>query len=308
MYMAMKNGSTTLLSRLARVAPMPNSAWERAAGSLLRETLHFAAPVAMLCAVLLCPAAAADKPLAAPLSDLIDRAQSGDASSQLRLGEVYATGEELPCNKAEAMKWYRLSASQGNAKAAFLLGFMYEVGDGVPKYSVEAARWYRQAAEGGDARAQYLLAAMYARGDGVSKDPAESAKWVLKAAELGNSQAQALLLKEYNAGAGIFSTKADAANWFRKVAVQGNAFAQYQLGIMYSAGDGVAKDGVEALAWLNLSAQTGDHDYVKARNRLEAELGATVALRGQERSRELMAGVAIAIATKESAITAQGGL
>ena len=148
---------------------------------------------------------------------------------------------------------------------------------------------------------------MYARGDGVARDSAESANWLLKAAQQGHPQAQAALLKRYYSGENIFGGKAEAVKWFRDAAEQGNAFAQFQLGMMYNAGNGVPKDDVEALAWLNLSASTGDHDYVKARDNLESELGRSVAVQGQERSRELLKQVDIAAAARDSAVVAQDG-
>jgi TPR repeat protein len=241
------------------------------------------------------------------VDDLRARAEAGDTAAQVQIGELYFTGEGAPFDKAEAARWYRMAADKGNAKAAFLLGFMYEVGEGVPKYKVEAAKWYREAAENGDARAQFLLASMYSRGDGVAQDSMESARWLRAAAEQGNVQAQVVLLKRYYDGEGLLGGKEEAVKWFRNAAEQGNAFAQFQLGVMYNLGNGVPKDDVEALAWLNLSASKGDHDYVKARDNLEKELGRTLALQGQERSRELLKKVDIAVAARESAVVAQDG-
>jgi len=76
---------------------------------------------------------------------------------------------------------------------------------------------------------------------------------------------------------------------------------------MYNLGNGVPKDDVEALAWLNLSASTGDRDYVKARDNLEAELGHSVALQGKERSRELLKQVDIAAVANDAQVVAQDG-
>ncbi len=270
------------------------------------QIVQIAALSVVLLAPARCPAGVAVSH-SVSVTDLQARAEAGDPAAQVRLGELYFTGEGAPFDKAEAARWYRVAAAKGNAKAAFLLGFMFEVGDGVPRYKVEAAKWYREAAENGDARAQFLLASMYFRGDGVPQDNVESAKWLRLAAEQGHPQAQAVLLKRYYAGEGLLGGKDEAVKWFRKLAEQGNAFAQYQLGVMYSLGNGVPKDEVEALAWLNLSAATGDHDYVKARDGLERDLSRSVALQGQERSRELSKQVDIAVAARDSAVVAQDG-
>ena len=47
------------------------------------------------------------------------------------------------------------AAEQGDVKAQFNLGVMYAWGEGVPEDKAEAVRWYRMAAEQGDAGAQY---------------------------------------------------------------------------------------------------------------------------------------------------------
>jgi TPR repeat protein len=148
---------------------------------------------------------------------------------------------------------------------------------------------------------------MYSRGDGVQQDYAEAGKWLSRAAEQGHAQAQALLIRTYNSGADVFASRAEAAKWFRVAAGRGNSFAQYQLGMMYSAGDGVAKNDVEALAWITLSASSGNPDYVKARDRMETDLGSATALRGRERSREILVQVAVAAHAKDSPLTAQSG-
>ena len=62
----------------------------------------------------------------------------------------------------------RVRAEQGDAPAQFMLGRMYANGDGVPQDAAEAVRWYRLAAEQGLAEAQFNLGVMYANGQGVS--------------------------------------------------------------------------------------------------------------------------------------------
>ena len=56
------------------------------------------------------------------------RAEQGDAEAQNNLGVMYATGEGVPEDDAEAVRWYRLAAEQGYAVAQFNLGNMYEIG------------------------------------------------------------------------------------------------------------------------------------------------------------------------------------
>ena len=118
------------------------------------------------------------------------RALGGDAFAQFSLGFIYANGEGVAENDAEAVKWYRLAAEQGNVFGQFSLGFMYVNGEGVTKNEVEAVKWYRLAAEQGYAKAQADLGIMYAKGDGVPQDDVQAYKWVTLAATQGNENAK----------------------------------------------------------------------------------------------------------------------
>ena len=48
------------------------------------------------------------------------------------------------------MEDVRTCAEQGDARAQYNLGLMYARGDGVPEDDAEAVRWWRLAAEQGD--------------------------------------------------------------------------------------------------------------------------------------------------------------
>ena len=67
-------------------------------------------------------------------------AEQGDADAQYNLGVMYATGEGVPQDEAEAVRWYRLAAEQGIATAQTNLGPMYDIGEGVPQDEAEAVR------------------------------------------------------------------------------------------------------------------------------------------------------------------------
>ena len=85
--------------------------------------------------------------------------------------------------QAQSPNDLRKAADQGKAEAQFYLGVMYAKGQGVPQDDAEAAKWYRKAAEQGYADAQDNLGIMYAKGQGVPQDDAEAAKWWRKAAD-----------------------------------------------------------------------------------------------------------------------------
>ena len=83
----------------------------------------------------------------------------------------------------------KAAAEQGDATAQFNLGYMYDTGEGVPENDAEAVRWYRMAAEQGDATAQVSLGLMYALGLGVPKDDVQAYAWVnIGAAQIGDEE------------------------------------------------------------------------------------------------------------------------
>jgi len=108
---------------------------------------------------------------------LKNRAAQGEAEAQSALGFKYVTGEGVPQDYTEALKWYRLAAAQGIAIAQSSLGLMYYEGRGVPQDYVQAHKWFNLAAAQGYANAQFLLGAMYERGEGVPQDYVQAHKW-----------------------------------------------------------------------------------------------------------------------------------
>jgi len=170
------------------------------------------------------------QPESVAATDLKKRAENGDASAQFALGVRHESGDGVPKDAVEAVKWYRLAAEQGDAKAQAALGALYFVGEGVPKDAAEAVRWFRLAAEQGDAMAHYNLGVMYANGEGVPKDAAEAVKW------------------------------------YRLAAEQGDASAQYNLSGMYWRGQGVPQNYILAYHWANLAAAGGADNAPKRRD------------------------------------------
>jgi uncharacterized protein len=114
--------------------------------------------------------------------------EQGNSAAQFVFGLLYYTGQGVPKNVVEAVKWFRKAAEQGDPNAQVMLGTMYRDGQGLPQNYTEAVKWYREAAEQGHDIAESELGVMYARG--VPKNLAEAVKWWRKAAAQGNSQAE----------------------------------------------------------------------------------------------------------------------
>ena len=103
--------------------------------------------------------------------------------------EAYVRGDY-----ATALAGFQNYAAQGNAAAQGNLGRMYANGEGVPEDDAEAVRWYRLAAEQGYAAAQLNLGVKYANGEGVSEDDVTAYAWLNIAA----AQASRALTKARN--------------------------------------------------------------------------------------------------------------
>ena len=103
----------------------------------------------------------------------LDLADKGIAEAQINLGMMFESGQGVPQDFNEAIRWYRLAADQKLIKAQeklnlllkkaaepqinLSLGMMFESGQGVPQDFNEAIRWYRLVADQGLIKAQKKL-------------------------------------------------------------------------------------------------------------------------------------------------------
>ena len=176
-------------------------------------------------------------------------------------------------------------AEAGNAYAQLELGDLYFSGEGVPEDDTEAVKWYRKAAEQGLAKAQTMLGMMYYWGKGLSQDYAKAAKWYRKAAEQDYSDAQFNLGVMYEKGKGVLRLHDEAVKWYRRAAEQGDVRAQHNLGMMYKMGDGVPQDYVMAYMWLNIASAKSEHS-IKSRDEVAARMTPAQLAAAQQVSRE----------------------
>jgi hypothetical protein len=112
----------------------------------------------------------------------IAAADQGNAGAQFGLSVMYANGQGVPQDYAQAARWCRKAADQGDTAAQVFLGSMYANGQGVPRDYAGAIRLLRPLAEQGDASAQFFLGLMYMKGEGVPQDHAQAYKWFTLAA------------------------------------------------------------------------------------------------------------------------------
>jgi len=117
-------------------------------------------------------------------------AKQGQAVAQYNLGLLYANGQGVPKDDAQARQWYEKAANQEHADAQVNLGSLYDYGRGGPQDFKMAVRWYSRSANQGNELAQRRLGLLYERGDGVPKDYVQAYMWYkLGAANGGKSGA-----------------------------------------------------------------------------------------------------------------------
>lgn len=120
---------------------------------------------------------------------LREKAKSGDAQAQFRLGIAYMDGIGVKHNLRKSEKWFAASAAQDYGPAQYKLAQCLTYGIGVESNLRRAALWYRKASEKGIADAQYYYGLMLLYGSGTDKNEAQGLKWVKAAEAQGHLEA-----------------------------------------------------------------------------------------------------------------------
>jgi len=101
---------------------------------------------------------------------LRQEADRGNSDAEVNLGYLYARGQGVAPNQAEAFHLYDLSAQQGNGEGMNALGYKYQFGTGIKPDIPQAIRWYCAALHRGNPRAMNNLALMLDTGKDVPRD------------------------------------------------------------------------------------------------------------------------------------------
>ncbi|HWE74751.1 MAG TPA: hypothetical protein VG328_16455 [Stellaceae bacterium] len=204
--------------------------------------------------------------------------------------EDRATKDDIaPTDPKALAPWLDQRAKTGDAIAQYRLGVLYALGQGVQQDYQHAASLFKTSAEGGVAEAQYNIAVMYGEGLGTGRDPVQAVQWYQKAAAQGNANAAFNLGVAYSNGVGVQHSMNQAAQWFRRAAASGIINAQFNLGLLYERGDGVPVSQVEAYAWYSAAATDGDSGAAQRRDRLAASLSPSTLKEAQARAQQVAA-------------------
>jgi TPR repeat protein len=111
-------------------------------------------------------------------------AEQGSAEDQYNLGLQYE--KVLPHDHREAVRWYRMAATQRHVGAFYRLCVLSDIGRGMPQDYQEALRWCRLAADQRHGAAMFLIATYYEKARGVPKDVVQAYQWYNLAAANGH--------------------------------------------------------------------------------------------------------------------------
>ena len=217
-------------------------------------------------------------------------AEQGDSFAQVQLGNLYAFGEGVTKDTAQAVKWWELGCeATADGMAAFSVAEAYFAGkNGVSINYTKAIKFYGIAANQGSDGAKSKLRLMYLDQAGVGQLYNKLIVINENSTENSSPSTQFYIGSLYYTGQGAPRDFNFAAKWFRSSANNGFAEAQSQLGQMYIDGKGVPQDFVLAHLWLNLAAAEGIDTAGISRDTLAARMTSEQTEEAQDLAREWM--------------------
>lgn len=152
-------------------------------------------------------------------------AEQGDVDAMFIVGGLYMQGRGTAIDKENGFKWLYSAAINGRSskESQRLLGQFFMSGNNVPQNYEEALRWYGLAAKGGDAEAQSELAFLYFSGRFVEKNYKKARHWFNIAARNGYPTAQYNMGILWYTGKGVPGVDTEKAYaWFNLAAASGH--------------------------------------------------------------------------------------
>jgi TPR repeat protein len=174
---------------------------------------------------------------------------------------MYANGDGVTKDDAQARRWYQKASNAGFALGDHDLGIVYLFGQGVRADPKKAIDLFAKAANTGLATSILLLGMIYQQGFGsIKSDQKTALEWFQKGATLGQVDCQDSLGWIYANGIGVERDYSLAVKWYRSAAEQNDPVGAYGLGVRYMTGQGVVRDVVEAMKWFRTATDAGHAD------------------------------------------------
>src|SRR4051812_21224020 len=148
-------------------------------------------------------------------NETLKAARIGVLESQYEVGLMYASGNGVTPDLAQAAQWIGRAAERGMAGAQYLLGTRYANGIGGEKNEHLAVAWFHKAAEQGNAKAMLRLGRLY----GAAR-PEAALRALEQAADLGLAEAQQALGAALADGPAALRDEVRAVHWLAKAAAQ----------------------------------------------------------------------------------------
>lgn len=126
----------------------------------------------------------------ANVDELATKAEGGDTSAMVELGEVYQVGAIEEQDNGAAYGWFHKAAKLGDAEGQYRTGFCKAFGIGVESDIDQAMEWYMLAAEQNHAEAQYMVGVVHCYGLVGEVNEAEAEKWYKKSLANGCEKAE----------------------------------------------------------------------------------------------------------------------
>lgn len=221
-------------------------------------------------------------------AELLQKAESGNAESQLVLGNAYHFGEGVEQDYDSAVHWYLLAAKQDNSNAIkwitelawwgygfnerefnellqlaetgmypwsyYIVGRAYLLGGmGTTRNYAEAFKWFSKGADADDKRSIDAFSGYYENGIIIY-----DVDNLLELAENGDLDAQLKLAKYYWENQSFQKYYFEKIKWLQRAAEQGDASAMYDLYVAYTVGHPrykIETDNEKAIFWLRKSSE-----------------------------------------------------
>jgi TPR repeat protein len=207
----------------------------------------------------------AGRKAAADLSESVRQASEPlpveDPEILFQLGLRHSSGDGVPLDFAEAIKWYRLAAGHGHVEAQKKLGFLYASGKGVPRDDIEAKKWFTKAGAQGNVGADFAKAIVSLAQKEEAKRgplrPSMGTNTIPNSTSKENPEAHFQSGLRHEREADTSQDYSEAVRCYRVAAEAGHTEAQKKLGFLYASGKGVKQDNAEAQKWFRKAAAQG---------------------------------------------------
>ncbi len=193
-------------------------------------------------------------------------AQTGDATAQMKVGDLYLSGTGTEQNIEQSVHWYKAAADQGTTDAfAWLMTQAYQGNPHADQVirkmqqdgNIFLAHWVLDLAKKThDPAAEYTVGWMYDTGKGLIQDKHQAQIWYEKAAKQKNVEAIKVLGNQHYFSEHPSSTPDKAAEYLSYAAEQGqDADAAMKMAHYYHYD---IRDGEKARQWYAKAGALGD--------------------------------------------------